>query len=78
MSLPKIEKIWINHIQDRMELRVDWSNDRHHSAQILPPYGVEEVSRALQVMSVEIRHDLALREAEQDKLQYLSDGSLKL
>ncbi|WP_022959723.1 hypothetical protein [Spongiibacter tropicus] len=29
-----LEKIWINTIEERHELRIDWSNDRHHAIQL--------------------------------------------
>ena len=49
MSMPKIEKIWINTISERQrltELRLDWDNDRHHVVKIEYPFGKQEVANA--------------------------------
>ena len=29
-----LEKIWVNTFEDRHELRLDWSNDRHQAIQL--------------------------------------------
>ncbi len=29
--MANIEKIWINKVRDKIELRIDWDNDRHQA-----------------------------------------------
>jgi len=34
--------------QRRLQIRLDWDNDRHMAAEILPPHGLDEVFDALE------------------------------
>jgi hypothetical protein len=64
MERPVIEKIWLNDkcsMADRMEIRVDWSNDRHHAFTIRPPYGEKQVANALIILSGLISSDEHLK-----------------
>jgi hypothetical protein len=47
----QLKKIWINEFKDRRELRMDWSNDRHHAVEISHPCGPDQVAKALQDMA---------------------------
>lgn len=42
-----LEKVWVNEFDGRKELRFDWSNYRHHSVLIEPPWGAYQIAKAL-------------------------------
>ncbi|MCK5604848.1 hypothetical protein KAR91_23360 [Candidatus Pacearchaeota archaeon] len=60
-----IAKIWLNDIrpptsvipEPLVEIRLDWSNDRHHAATVKWPCGKEEVADALDALIQLIRRD---------------------
>lgn len=58
---PKITKLWHNKIAlpsgDRLELRVDFSNDRHHAVSVEPPHGPMDLVRALDMLARQIATD---------------------
>lgn len=50
MEKAKIKKIWLNDSGvDLIELRLDWDNDRHHGITIKPPFGVGQVTDAMEL-----------------------------
>ena len=64
----KLERMWINESINRgNELRVDWSNDRHHAVVIKHPGGSYEVAEAFRDMAMLIFQDPYLREPPQAK-----------
>lgn len=50
--MPALKKLWLNdsrpHGGNNVEIRFDWDNDRHHAVRIDPPFGRDEVERALE------------------------------
>lgn len=57
-----LENIWINQSIDPQnfrytELRLDWSNARHHAVRIQPPFGVTQVTKALRSAAALISGD---------------------
>jgi hypothetical protein len=50
-------KIWISSVDGRQELRLDWSNDRHHAMPITPPASPREVAMALYDLAYMVKQD---------------------
>jgi hypothetical protein len=64
--MPKMTRLWHNEIGGppsfrRLELRIDFDNDRHHAVQVEPPYSVSEVAMALHTLARNIANDPKLR-----------------
>lgn len=58
----KLEKVWIgNGFDDQPELRLDWSNDRHHAVVIHHPGGPDEVADAFRSLAMLVYKDQHLR-----------------
>lgn len=57
---PAVTEIWLNNLDDRKEIRVDFSNDRHHAMVIEAPYDKEAVARAFEKIAANIRRDWKL------------------
>ena len=60
---PKITDIWMNELSSWIEIRVDWSNDRHHAVVLPSPYDKQRVCQALKDLSTLILHDSNLDQA---------------
>jgi hypothetical protein len=58
---PKLTKLWHNEMAlpsgDRIELRADFSNDRHHAVLVEPPHGPMELAQALDWLARQIATD---------------------
>lgn len=59
----KLEKMWIGKFQDQREVRLYWSNDRHHAVSIQHPGGPDQVAEALKALSRLVFQDPHLRTA---------------
>lgn len=57
MSEPKINNTWMSVTSMEKQIRLDWSNDRHHAVVIDPPYGKHEMVAALRRMAELIEAD---------------------
>lgn len=57
---PAVTEIWLNDVDGHKEIRVDFSNDRHHAMMIESPYDKEAVARAFEQIAVNIRRDWKL------------------
>ena len=58
----KLEKVLIGRSHDGLqELRVDWSNDRHHAVRINHPGGPDEIAEAFRGMAMLVYNDKKLR-----------------
>jgi hypothetical protein len=65
MKNPVIDKICLDYFtfdvtHERKELRLDWSNDRHHSITIKPPYERDQVKEAFLFAAALISKDTNL------------------
>ena len=64
----KLDLVWIGERTDNeKELRLDWSNARHHAVVIQHPGGAQEVAEAFQLMAELVLQDKHLREPPQAK-----------
>lgn len=65
--MPELKDLYIRKIIgfDIMELRIDWSNDRHHSVKIEPPFGPDEVKYALMSAFQTVNNDPTLKGEQQ-------------
>lgn len=63
----KLTKLWHNEMPlpsgDIIELRADFSNDRHHAVLVEPPHGPIELARALDRLARQIATDPHLQPA---------------
>lgn len=56
--MANLEKIWINKVIDRTELRIDWDNDRHQAIMLdgTDPESVKEgLLKAAHLLNKEMR-----------------------
>jgi hypothetical protein len=57
----RLNKIWVNESDPaKKELRLDWSNDRHHAVMIQPPHAPADIAQALLSMAYLIAKDPVL------------------
>jgi hypothetical protein len=50
--MARLEKIWISEgLEGRRDLRLDWSNDRHHAVTIFHPGGPEQIGDAIRSLA---------------------------
>lgn len=56
----RLERVWIADckMDGSEEIRLDWSNGRHHAARIAPPGGPMQVLNALQYLEAIVRNDI--------------------
>lgn len=58
---PKLTKLWHSELAllsgDRIVLRADFTNDRHHAVLVDPPHGPRELARALDLLARQIATD---------------------
>lgn len=58
----KVTKIWLNTwYVNRKEIRVDFSNDRHHRIELPANYTIEDLSRCLHNLAENIKNDPYLK-----------------
>lgn len=62
---PKLRKIWLDdwavNGTPRLQLRADFSNDRHHAVLVAEPHGPRELALALHALAAQIVDDPHLR-----------------
>lgn len=58
----KVKRVWIDAFNSQHELRLDWSNDRHHAVAIKHPGGPNEVADALRSLARLVYTDQKLRQ----------------
>lgn len=55
--IPAVTEIWLNDVDGLNEIRVDFSNDRHHAMMIEAPHDKEAVAMAFERLAANIRRD---------------------
>lgn len=56
----KMTDFWVNKIGSRMELRIDFDNDRHHAVLFEPGDSRDLVVKKLRLAAEQIQHDRKL------------------
>lgn len=58
---PEPTNIWLNTVSCRLEIRLDFDNDRHHAVMVDGPYNTERLAQALITLAHNIMRDPYLR-----------------
>jgi len=62
MLKPMLEKIYTTQFGGVPEIRLDWSNDRHHAVAINHPFGPDEIADALRTLAMLVYNDEVLHD----------------